>query len=155
MSIAEQRLTDLGIILPKIDLRGRGLISVREHHDMLFISGQGPLDEHRNPVWTGKLGKDLTIEEGYQAAQLCGINLLAKLKNHLGDLDRIDKIIKIFGLIASSPDFYEQPAVLHGCSDLMVDVFGERGQHTRSAMGTNVLPMNIPVEVEMIVTIRK
>ena len=155
MGYAEQRLHELGIKLPQVDLKGRGFISVREHDGLLFISGQGPLDEHNQPVWTGKLGQDLTVEEGYQAAQLCGINLLAKLKHYLGDLDRVDKVIKLFGLVASSPDFYDQPQVMNGCSDLMTDVFGQRGQHARSAMGANVLPMNIAVEVEMIVAIRK
>lgn len=155
MGLAEQRLEELNIILPKVDLKGKGMIMVREHDNMLFVSGQGPLDEQGKPIWAGKMGKELTVKEGYQAAHLCGINLLAKVKNHLGDLERVDKVMKLFGLVASSSDFYDQPKVMNGCSDLMVDVFGQRGQHARSAMGTSVLPMNIAVEVEMIVSFCK
>src|SRR5690606_23405422 len=132
-----------------------GLIAVREHENLLFISGQGPLDEQGKPVYTGKLGQDLSLEEGYQAARLCGIHLLARVREYLGDLSRVDQIIKVFGLVACTPDFHDHPQVMNGCSDLLVDVLNQRGQHARSAMGTLVLPMNIPVEVEMIVSIRR
>ena len=124
---------------------------------MLFVSGHGPTDQTDpadTPIYTGKLGADLTVEQGYQAARLCGINLLAAVREYLGDLDRVECIVKAFGLVASSPDFFEQPAVMHGFSDLMVEVLGDRGLHARSAMGTSNLPGNIPVEIELIVKIK-
>mgnify|MGYP002621532894 CR=1 FL=1 len=155
MGLAEERIQALGIRLPAIDLKGKAIVPIRQHGNLLYTSGHGPESEvDGRPLWTGKLGKDLTVEEGYQAARECGIILLAHLKHYLGDLERVDAIVKVFGLIASADDFYQQPQVLNGFSDLMVEVFGERGKHARSAMGTNVLPKNIPVEVEMIVRIR-
>lgn len=156
MSLAEQRIKELGITLPKIDMKGKGIVAVRQHGNLLYTSGHGPeREDDGSPIWTGKLGKDLTVEEGYLAARECGIILLAQLKNYLGDLERIDAIVKALGLVASSDDFYQQPQVMHGFSDLMVEVLGERGKHARSAMGTNVLPKNIPVEIELIVRIRE
>lgn len=155
MGTTEKRISELGIKLPTANLKGKGLTMIQKHENLLFCSGNGPLKPDGTPMWTGKLGSDLTVEEGYQAARQCGINLLGKLKDFLGDLDKVDQIIKVFGLVASEPDFYKQPQVIHGFSDLMVDIFGQRGLHARSAMGTNVLPLNIPVEVEMIVRIKE
>ncbi len=157
MSQTDKRLEQLGIELPKKDRRGQGMVAIRQCGDMLFVSGHGPTDQSAPgdpPVYTGKLGTDLTIEEGYQAARLCGINILATIRDYLGSLDRIDCLIKAFGLVASGPDFFEQPAVMHGFSDLMVEVLGDRGLHARSAMGTCCLPRNIPVEVDLILKIR-
>ncbi len=155
MGLAEQKLQELGIVLPKFNRHGKATMEIQRHGNLLYTAGHGPEDDNDGtPLWTGKLGKDLTVEEGYQAARECGIILIAKLKYYLGDLERVDQIIKVLGLVASADDFYQQPQVMHGFSNLMVDVFGERGRHARSAMGTNVLPKNIPVEVEMIVRIR-
>lgn len=154
VGLAEQRINELGIVLPKKDLKGKALVAVQRHGNLLYTSGHGPEREDGTPIWTGKVGRDLTLEEGYQAARECGIILLGELKHYLGDLERVDAIVKVLGLVASAEDFYQQPQVMNGFSDLMVDVFGERGRHARSAMGTYVLPKNIPVEVEMIVRIR-
>ena len=155
MGLAEQKLQELGIVLPKFNRHGKATVEIQRHGNLLYTAGHGPEDDNDGtPLWTGKLGKDLTVEEGYLAARECGIILIAKLKHYLGDLERVDQIIKVLGLVASADDFYQQPQVMHGFSNLMVDVFGERGRHARSAMGTNVLPKNIPVEVEMIVRIR-
>lgn len=148
------RLEHLGIELPIIKEHGKGLMMIREDEKLLYCSGSGPLDSNGIPVITGKLGKELTIKEGYEAARLCGLNTLSQLEKYLGGLERIDKIIKVYGLVASDTDFFDQPKVIHGFSDLMVDIFGENGRHARTAIGTNVLPMNIPVEVEMIVRIK-
>ena len=155
MGLAEERLHALGLQLPQINTTGTGIVPVTQHGNLLYTSGHGPEDPHTGePLWTGKLGKNLTVEEGYQAAQMCGLILLSQLKRYLGDLERVDAVVKVLGLVASAEDFYRQPAVMHGFSDLMVEVFGERGRHARSAMGTYVLPKNIPVEIEMIVRIR-
>lgn len=155
MSQTEKKLAQLGIELPKKDRRGQGILAVRQCGDLLFVSGHGPTDPSGKPVYTGKLGTDLTIEQGYQAARLCGINILATIREYIGDLDRVDGLLKAFGLVASGPDFFDQPAVMHGFSDLMVEVLGNRGLHARSAMGTCCLPQNIPVEVDLVLKIRE
>ncbi len=155
MSQTDKKLEELGIVLQKKDRRGQGMAAVRQYEDLLFVSGTGPNNIDKTPAYTGKLGSDLTIGEGYQAARLCGINMLATVRDYVGDLDRISGIMKVLGLVASSPDFFDQPAVMHGFSDLMVEVLGDRGLHARSAMGTCCLPGNIPVEVEAIFQIRK
>ena len=155
MGLAEDRIEALGLDLPETNTKGKGIVPIRQHGNLLYTSGHGPEDQRTGePLWTGKLGKDLTVEEGYKAAQACGLILLSQLKRYLGDLERVDAVVKVLGLVASAEDFYQQPAVMHGFSDLMVEVFGERGRHTRSAMGTSVLPKNIPVEIEMIVRIK-
>ncbi len=154
MSQTDKKLEELGIVLPKKDRRGQGMVAVRQYKDLLFISGTGPNSPGKEPRYTGKLGEELTVEEGYQAARSCGIHMLAAVREYIGDLDRVNGIMKVFGLVAGSPDFYDQPAVMHGFSDLMVEVLGDRGLHARSAMGTNCLPGNIPVEVEAIFQIR-
>lgn len=100
------------------------------------------------------MGKDLTLEQGQEAARQTMINLLAVLKKHIGDLDRINRIVKVLGFVNSTPDFTDQPLVINGASELLEEVFGERGKHARSAIGTNVLPFDIPVEIEMIVEIK-
>ena len=158
MSQTDKRLEQLGIELPKKDRRGKGVVAVRQCGDLLFVSGHGPTDQTTpadTPVYTGKLGADLSVEQGYQAARLCGINLLAAIRDYLGDLDRIEYLVKAFGLVASSPEFFDQPAVMHGFSDLMVEIFGQRGRHARAAMGAYVLEQNMPVCVDAIVRIRK
>lgn len=155
MSFTDERIKELNIVLPRLNRHGQALVPIQRHGNLLYTSGHGPEDQNTGePLWTGKLGKDLTLEEGYLAARECGIILLGHLQHYLGDLDRVDAIVKVLGLVASADDFYQQPQVMNGFSDLMLDVFGERGKHARSAMGTNVLPKNIPVEVEMIVRIR-
>lgn len=154
MSNINERVKELGLEIPKIDHKGKGLVAVRRHENLLYLSGQGPLDSEGTPVWQGKVGRDLTLEEAYQAARYTGLVTLGVLQDYLGDLQRVDTFVKVLGLIASTDDFYEQPKVMHGFSDLMVEVFGERGRHARSALGTSVLPFNIPIEIEVIVRIK-
>ena len=101
----------------------------------------------------GKLGRELNVELGYESARLVGLNLIARLKAELGDLGRVKRVVKLLCMVNSVPDFTEQPAVANGCSDLLVEVFGERGRHARSAVGMSSLPSNIPVEIEMIVEV--
>lgn len=133
----------------------RGNIVLRRCGDLLFIGGHGPEDEVTGePFYTGRLGAEMTTEEGYKAARICGEILLSAMQEYLGDLDKIDYLVKAFGLVSSEPDFYDQSAVMDGFSDLMVQVLGDRGLHARSAMGTSNLPGNIPVEIELIVKIK-
>lgn len=122
---------------------------------LLYVSGQGPLDDDGRPVYVGRAGADLTAEEVYLAARLTGINTLRVIEQELGSLDLVDHLIKALALVNCGPDFYEQPAAVHGFSDLMIEAFGpERGSHARTAMGTSTLPRNIPVEVELTLAIR-
>jgi len=116
---------------------------------LVYTSGQG-CKRAGQLVYQGKLGKDITIEEGYDAAKIAIINALAILQGHLGSLDKIKRIVKLLGFVACVPEFDQQPKVINGASDLLLEIFGEKGQHARSAIGTNALPSNIPVEIEMI-----
>lgn len=151
---ADQKMRELGYELPtKIAKRG-GVVPCVQDGTTLYVSGHGPEDNEGNLMYRGRLGSEVTTEEGYDAARLTGVQLLRAVHDHLGSLDRVDRVLKIFGLVNSANDFFDQPAVIHGCSDLLVEVFGERGRHTRSAMGTSALPLNQPVEIEMIVKIR-
>lgn len=154
MAEAEKQLEALDIRLPVRDRKGKGLIPLCQEGNLLFLSGHGCATERGELIYEGRLGAEVTLEQGYEAARQVGINLLATLRDCLGDLDRVEKIVKVLGFVASTPEFYQQPEVMHGFSDLMTEVFGERGQHARSAIGTSVLPLNQPVEIEMIVKIR-
>ncbi|MGI5839462.1 MAG: RidA family protein [bacterium] len=153
MAIIEQRLAELGIELPEQHPPMAHYVSVQREGDLLFLSGAGPLKDGKATV-TGRLGENLTVEQGYAAAREAGLSLLATLKRELGDLDRVEQIVKLLGFVASTDDFFAQPSVINGTSDLLNEVFGEKGRHARSAVGTNVLPFRVPVEVEAIVRIR-
>ncbi|WP_432842684.1 RidA family protein [Dactylosporangium sp. CA-092794] len=154
MTSAEARVAALGIELPTKVRRGGGLAPSRRHGDLLFVSGHGPEDNDGNLLFRGRLGAEVSIEDGYQAARATGVQLLRTVRDALGSLDRVDAIVKALGFVNSAPDFHDQPAVMHGFSDLMTEVFGERGIHARSAIGTSNLPLNQPVEIELIVAIR-
>ena len=120
--------------------------------NLLFLSGTGPSDANGNPI-TGKVGRDLTVEEGQKAARSVAIAQIAVLKKELGDLSRVKRIVKVLGMVQCIDTFTEQPKVINGFSDLMVEVFGEKGKHARSAVGMSSLPRNIAVEVELIVEV--
>lgn len=154
MSQVESKLKKLGLELPPLPEGGSSkLAAMKQVGNLLFVSGHGP-ERNWQPLVVGRLGAEVTIEEGYRAAQLCALNCLASLKRYLGDLDRIDEIVKVLGFVNSAPDFHRQPEVMHGFSDLMIQLFGEKGRHARSAIGTSNLPNNQAVEVEIILTIK-
>jgi enamine deaminase RidA (YjgF/YER057c/UK114 family) len=121
--------------------------------NVLYLSGQGPRDENGNML-AGKLGAEISIEEGYRRARLVGLGLLAAMRDALGSLDRVDYIVKLLGMVNATPNFNDPPKVINGCSDLFVDVFGEAGRHARSAVGHVTLPNQISVEIEAIVAIK-
>jgi enamine deaminase RidA (YjgF/YER057c/UK114 family) len=150
---AEARLKELGLELPSAAKPMANYIPAVRTGNLVFLSGHGPLEKDR--LITGKLGSDLTVEEGYQAARLVAVGLLGSLRDLIGDLERVRRIVKLLGLVNSEPTFVEQPQVINGASDLLVDVFGDRGRHARSAVGTNALPVNIAVEIEMIVEVEE
>lgn len=134
----------------------RGNVVLNRHGSLLFIGGHGPEDEVTgDPFYTGHLGGELTVEDGYKASRICGEILLSAMQEYLGELDKVDYLVKAFGLVSCTPDFEEHEKVMDGFSDLMVEVLGDRGLHARSAMGTSNLPGNIPVEIELIVKIKE
>jgi len=153
MSDIEKRLEELNIKLSQGTSPVANYVSMQRAGDMLYFSGAGPFVEGK-AVYKGRLGENLTIDEGYEASKIAAINLLSVLKREIGDLDKVDQIVKVLGFVSSTNDFYNQPAVINGASDLFVEVFGDKGRHARCAVGTNVLPMGIPVEVEMIIKLK-
>lgn len=149
----EKRLEELGITLNPLSAPVANYLHAKKFGNLIYVSGCAPVKDGKN-LYTGKLGRELTVEEGYQAAREAAINLIGVLKYELGDLDRVTSIVKLLGFVASADDFTSQPAVINGASDLMVEVFGEKGRHARAAIGTNVLPGDLPVEIEMIAEFR-
>jgi enamine deaminase RidA (YjgF/YER057c/UK114 family) len=148
----ESKLKELKIELPTPAKPIANYVSAVRSGNLLFLDGKGPSDA-QGKYMTGKVGKDLTIEEGQQAARLTAINQLAVLKAELGDLNKVKRIVKVLGMVNCEPDFKDHPKVMNGFSDLFVAVFGEKGKHARSAVGMCSLPMNMAVEVELIVEI--
>lgn len=148
----EEKLVELGITLPNAPAPVAAYTPCCRTGNLVFVSGQGPII-NGTQMFFGKVGDKVSAEDGYQAARYCGYNLLAQLKKYLGDLDRIKQVVHVKGFVASDASFTAQPQVINGVSDLMVQVFGEKGCHTRCALGTNVLPTDIPVEVEIIVEV--
>lgn len=148
----EQKLKSMGLSLPPMTQPMANYVRYVQSGQLLFLAGHGPTRADGTLI-TGKLGKDLTVEQGYEAAKVTALNLLATLKAALGDLQRIKRIVKVNGYVNSLPDFTEQPKVINGCSDLLVAVLGEKGRHARAAMGMVALPSNMAVEIEMVVEI--
>jgi len=147
----EARLDEMGLELPPPAAPVGNYVPAVRSGNLVFLSGHGPVGKER--LVTGKLGKDLTVEEGYEAARLVAVGLLGSLKGLIGDLDKVRRIVKVLGMVNGDPSFMEQPRVIDGASDLLVQVFGEQGKHARSAVGMNALPFNIAVEIEMIVEV--
>jgi enamine deaminase RidA (YjgF/YER057c/UK114 family) len=148
----EQELERMGFSLPTPKPVAAYIPAVRTG-DLVFTAGQGPTVDGV-PKFTGKLGRELTEEQGYQAAQLCVVNCLACVKSLIGDLDKVEQVIKLLGFVACVDGFTRQPWVINGASELLIKLFGDRGKHARSAIGTNQLPLDIPVEVEIVVRVR-
>lgn len=151
MSI-DQKLADLGITLPSPKPPIANYVPVVKTGNLLFVSGQVSVDGS-GTVTSGKLGAGMSIEDGRAAARLCAINVIAQVKAAAGDLDKVVRIVKVVGFVNSTLEFTDQPAVINGCSDLLVEVFGDKGRHARSAVGVASLPFNAAVEVEAIVEV--
>ena len=153
MKKVEEVLKDLGIELPEVPKPAAVYLPAKTVGNLVYTSGQdcrvdGVL------LYEGKVGSDLTIEQGQEAARQTMINCLAALKNEIGDLNRVKQVVKLLGFVNSAPGFVEQPYVINGASELLEEVFGERGRHARSAISSNELPFNTPVEIEMIAEIQ-
>ena len=150
---AEARVKELGLQLPAPPKPIGNYVPYRIGGGLLFLSGVGPRSADGSNV-TGKVGGAVSVDQGYQAALLCGLNLLANMKAALGSLDRVDTVLKVLGMVNGVPDFADQPKVINGCTDLFVEVFGDNGRPARSAVGMGSLPGNIAVEIEAIVSVK-
>ncbi|WP_289852375.1 RidA family protein [Mesorhizobium liriopis] len=146
------RLASLGITLPASPPPVANFVTHVFEDRLLYLSGQGPR-EADGRMHRGKVGADVSVEEAYAHARLTGINLLAVMQEALGDLTRVRRVVKLLGMVNAEPDFADHPAVINGCSDLLVEVFGDKGRHARSAVGFGSLPGRITVEIEAIVAI--
>lgn len=149
----EARLAELGIELYEPPPPVANYVKAVQTGNLVFLAGHGPTKLDGSGYLTGQVGTDLTIEEGYAAARLVGIALLSSLKAEIGDLSRVKRIVRVFGMVNAPAGFTQQPEVINGASDLLVEVFGERGKHARAAVGMGSLPRNIAVEIEMVVEI--
>jgi enamine deaminase RidA (YjgF/YER057c/UK114 family) len=150
--IVEQKLADLGLTFPAANQNQRGnFVGAVQGDNLLFVSGATGISEHE---LHGKVGRYLSVDQGYEAAKWAILASLATIKQTLGDLDRVDRVIKLLGFINAAEGFEDTPLVLNGASDLLVKLYGEQGRHARSAIGVAALPRNAPVEIEMIVSVK-
>lgn len=144
----EEKIKQLGLVIPEVSQPIANYVKWRQVGNLLYLSGTGP------KIY-GKVGADLSTEQGYEAARATGLEIIAVLKAATGDLSRIKQFVKVLGMVNATPEFTAQPAVINGFSDLMVEVFGEKGKHARSAVGVGSLPNNMAVEIEVIVELEE
>jgi len=151
----EKKLTALGLTLPPIPTPIANYVPAVRTGNLVFISGHGPaiVADGKISYIRGKVGRDLTVEQGYEAAKVVALNMLQSLKGIVGDLDKVRRIVKVLGFVNCTEDFPDQPKVINGASDLFVELYGERGRHARSAVGMYQLPFGISVEIEMVVEV--
>jgi len=153
MDNVESKIRGLGLEFPVRPKGKPGVIEfVKKADDLIFVSGHGPQRPDGSMAYTGKLGKDIDIEQGYEAAKLCALSCLGSVRTVVDSLDQVE-LLSVRGFVNSTPDFYDQPKVMNGASEFLLKVFGERGRHVRTAIGTSALPGNIPVEIQMIARI--
>jgi enamine deaminase RidA (YjgF/YER057c/UK114 family) len=150
----EMKIKEMGLELPPAGTPIANFVPAVRTGNLVFLSGHGP-GRYDGTLIQGKVGVDLNVDEGYDAARQVALVLLASLKAEIGDLDKVRRIVKVLGMVNCTPDFVDQPKVINGASDLLVEIFGEKGKHARSAVGMNALPMNISVEIEMIVEVEE
>ncbi len=150
---AEQRLKELGIVLRTPTPPVANFVNTVRTGNLVFLAGHGPIKAD-GTYMTGKLGRDLTIEEGREAARLTAIDLLSSLKAEIGDLNKVTRVVRVLGMVNCDESFTDQPKVINGCSDLLVGIFGEKGKHARAAVGMASLPFGIACEIEMIVEVK-
>jgi enamine deaminase RidA (YjgF/YER057c/UK114 family) len=148
----EARLKELGLSLPEIPPAAGAYVPAVKSGNLVFCSGQGPYRDGAF-AYIGQVGDTLSLEEGYQAARIAALNCLAEIRSVIGSLNNITKVVQVKGYVNSAPDFHDQPKVVNGASELLLEIFGDAGKHARCALGTSNLPMNIPVEVEMVVEV--
>jgi enamine deaminase RidA (YjgF/YER057c/UK114 family) len=149
----EQNLKKLGIDLGEVSAPVANYVNAVRTGNLLFLSGKGPRADQSGKRPSGKVGREYTAEQGYQHARTVGLDLLAVMRAELGSLDTVKRVVKVLGMVNAVPEFQDHPKVINGCSDLFVEVLGERGKHARSAVGMGSLPMGIPVEIECVVEV--
>ena len=152
MSQIEDKLKAMGIELPAPGKPGGNYVSAVRTGNLVYLAGVGPRQANGELV-IGKLGRDLTVEQGYEAAKWCAVSMLGNLRTEIGDLDKVVRFVKLLGMVNSDPDFTQPPAVVNGCSDLLVELYGERGKHARSAVGLATLPNGMAVEIEAVIEV--
>ena len=154
MGNIDDRIAKLGITLPDAQSPVANYVPSVRTGNLIYLSGLGPANRPDGSVPNGKLGQDLNTEQGYEAARLVGVNMLARIKEAVGgDFNKVKRVVKLLSMVNSTADFTDHPQVANGCSDLMTEVFGDNGKHARSAVGMANLPGNIPVEIEVIVEV--
>ena len=149
----EARIKELGITLPALPSPAGNYVHWVKTGNLLFLSGKGPYNEDGSRPKTGKVGAEVSTEDAYKQARSVGLTLITVMKDAVGDLDKVKRVVKVLGMVNCAPDFGEQPKVINGCSDVFVEVFGDRGRHARSAVGMGGLPGGIAVEIEVIVEV--
>lgn len=150
---AEKKLKELKIDLGTVSAPVANYVNAVRTGNLLYLAGKGPRPGPDGKRPKGKVGRDYTVEEAYQHARSVGLDLLAVMRAELGSLDKVRRVVKVLGMVNAAPEFEDQPKVINGCSDLFVQVLGEKGKHARSAVGMGSLPMGIPVEIEVIVEV--
>jgi len=154
MGDINDNIAKLGITLPNAQAPVANYVPSVRTGNLVYLSGLGPANRPDGSVPNGKLGQDLNTEQGYEAARLVGINMLSRIKEALGgDFSKVKRVVKLLSMVNSTADFTEHPQVANGCSDLLVEIFGDNGRHARSAVGMANLPGNIPVEIEVIIEV--
>ena len=153
MSQIEAKMKELGLSVPTVARPVAAYVPGVRDGNIIYTSGQIPMVDGK-PAYEGTVGSTCTPEDAYQAARICALNCLAVVKDLAGDLDNVEQIVKVTGFVSSVPDFYAQPKVVNGCSELLAEIFGDKGVHARSAVGVASLPLGVPVEVEMIVRVK-
>lgn len=149
----ESKLKEIGFVLPRAPSPVAEYVPTKKVGNLVYISGQGPI-ENGKASYVGRVGDQLSLEDGYKAAQICAINCLACVKELIGSLEKVEEVVKVRGFVNSAADFHDQPQVINGASELLVKVLGDKGKHTRAALGTSNLPGNIPVEIEMLFRVK-
>ena len=152
MSQAEERLRQMGLELPTPPSPAGSYVPAMRTGNLVFLSAAGPRVPD-GPMVVGKVGRDLTAEQAQEAARTTALNLLANLKAAIGDLDKVSQIVKVFGMVNCTADFVDHPKVINGCSDLLVEVFGDKGRHARAAVGVASVPFGSPVSIDMVVEV--
>jgi enamine deaminase RidA (YjgF/YER057c/UK114 family) len=149
----ESRLKELGIDLGTVSQPVANYVNAVRTGNLLFLAGKGPRPGQDGKRPSGKVGRDYSVEQAYEHARSVGLDLLAVMRAELGSLERVRRVVKVFGMVNAVPEFHDHPRVINGCSDLFVEVLGDRGRHARSAVGMGSLPMGIPVEIEAVVEV--
>ncbi len=150
---AEKKLKELGIDLGAVSAPVANYVNAVRTGNLLYLAGKGPRPDSNGVRPKGKVGREYTAEQAYQHARSVGLDLLAVMRQELGSLDKVKRVVKVLGMVNAVPEFIDHPKVINGCSDLFVEVLGDKGKHARSAVGMGSLPMGIPVEIEVIVEV--